>query len=228
MGDLSVILPALLRGAGVSLKVTFGAAAIGLAVAFAAGLLELSPSRLVRGCVRFYIEFFRGTSAIVQLFFMYYILHLLGLSLAPYTVAVLALGLNVGAYGSQIVRAAILGVDRSQREAAVALNLTPFVAFRDVILPQAIPAMLPPFGNELIELLKLSALVSLITLADLTWSAKTILQTIGPSHVTQVYLLVFAMYFLLAFPLTRLVAWLERQAGPRERVSREAAWINSV
>ena len=228
MVGLDEIIPVLLRGAGVTVRVALGAAAIGIVVAFVTGLLEMSASKVVRVCVRVYIEFFRGTSAIVQLFFMYYVFPLVGLSLPAYTVAIVGLGLNIGAYGSQIVRGAILGVGKGQREATVALNLPPGIAFRHIILPQAIPAMLPPFGNELIELLKISALVSLITLPDLTWSAKAVIQAIGPTHVTEVYLLIFAMYFLLAIPLMLLVAWLERRVSPVKGASREAVWNTSV
>lgn len=224
MFGLDEILPVLARGAGVTIKVTLGAAAIGIVVAFVTGLLETSTSKVVRACVRVYIEFFRGSSAIVQLFFLYFVLPLVGLSLSAYMVAIVGLGLNIGAYGSQIVRGAILGVERGQREATIALNLPPGVAFRHVILPQAIPAMLPPFGNELIELLKISALVSLITLPDLTWSGKAILQVIGPTYVTEVYLLIFGIYLLLAAPLIALVAWLERRTAPARGAGREAAW----
>ncbi len=228
MFGLDEILPVLARGAGVTVKVTLGAAAIGIVVAFVTGLLETSTSKVVRACARVYIEFFRGSSAIVQLFFLYFVLPLVGVSMSAYMVAIVGLGLNIGAYGSQIVRGAILGVDRGQREATIALNLPRGVAFRHVILPQAIPAMLPPFGNELIELLKISALVSLITLPDLTWSGKAILQVIGPTYVTEVYLLVFGMYLLLAVPLIALVAWLERRAAPARGAGREAAWKTPV
>ena len=114
----------------------------------------------------------------------------------------LALGINVGAYGSEVVRAAIVNVDRGQRDAAIALNMTWRTAMRLIIFPQALVAMLPPFGNLLIELLKGTALVSLITLSELTFSGKVLLHSVGRRD--EIYVLVLLIYFLL-FPAAQMV-----------------------
>ena len=112
---------------------------------------------------------FRGTSALVQLFWFYFVLPLFGVQLPAMLVGIVVLALNAGAYGAEVVRGAIRAVPPGQREAGVALNLTRGQIMRRIVVPQAIPAMLPPAGNLLIELLKNTALVSLITITDLTF-----------------------------------------------------------
>ncbi len=123
------------------------------------------------------------------------------------------LGLNVGAYGSQVVRAAIQGVDPRQREAARSLGLSPAQTMRLIVLPQALPVMLPPFGNEAVELLKLTAATSLITLQDLSLSTRMLVQRDG--HATLAYGVELLIYFLLALPLILLVERAERPIRAR-------------
>src|SRR3546814_18898427 len=108
-----------------------------------------------------YIELFRGTSALVQLFWLFFVLPHFGLTLEPLTVAVAALGLNVGAYAAEVVRGAIDAVPRGQWEATIALNMSPIEALRRHILPPAVVAMSPPCGNLFIHLLKRTDLASL-------------------------------------------------------------------
>ena len=202
-----------LRGILVTLELTGVAGVIGLLTAFAAGLAQISRRRTVRLLATIYIEFWRGASALVQLFVAFYVLPLFGLTLPPFTVGALILGLNVGAYGSQIVRGAVQAIDQGQHEAAAALGLRPWQTGRLVIIPQALPAMLPAFGNEAVELLKLTAIVSLITLQDLSFVARMVVQRDG--HTTLVYALELGFYFLLASPLLWLVRRAERRArGP--------------
>jgi polar amino acid transport system permease protein len=122
---------------------------------------------------------------------------------------VLALGLNAGAYGSEVVRSAILAVDTGQTEAGIALNFTPWQRMLRIILPQAFVMMLPAFGNLQIELLKGTALVSLITLSDLTYQAMIL--NASTLKTTEIFSLLLIMYFLIAWPLTRGVRWLEQR-----------------
>jgi polar amino acid transport system permease protein len=150
---------------------------------------------------------FRGSSALVQLFWFYFVLPLFGLNLSAIAVGVLVLGLNTGAYGAEIVRGAILAVPRGQWEAALTLNLTAWQTMRRVVLPQALPAMLPPAGNLLIELLKNTALVSLITLTDLTFRAQTLRSETLKTET--IFTLVLVMYFGTALMLTALMRGLE-------------------
>ncbi len=202
-------LPKLLGGALITLKLTALSALVALGISLGVGILRLSRWRAVRGLALLYVEIFRGTSALVQVFYFFFVLPLLGVRLSPLTAGVLALGLNFGSYGSEVVRAAILNVPRGQREAAIALNLSRAATLRRIILPQAFVAMLPPFGNLLIDLLKSTSLLSLITLSDLTFAGKVIVQ--GQGHVTEVYVLVLLIYFVMALILGRLMREAERR-----------------
>src|SRR5688572_1578342 len=126
----------ILEGALVTLQLTLAGSALALVVAFVAGLGRLSRFALLRGLATVYIEFFRGTSIFVQLFWAYFVLPFAGISLTPFQAGVLALGLNVGAYGAEVVRGAIQSIGREQYEACTALNLNRWQRMRHVILPQ--------------------------------------------------------------------------------------------
>ncbi|HSK38144.1 MAG TPA: ectoine/hydroxyectoine ABC transporter permease subunit EhuC [Arenibaculum sp.] len=192
------LLPPRLEGAWLTVRITAAGALLAFALALAAGLARLSPWRPVRALASVYIEVFRGTSLLVQLFWLFFVLPLppFRVELAPFTVAVLGLGLNIGAYGAEVVRAAIQAVPRSQTEASIALNMSPALRMRRIILPQAALAMLPPWGNLLIELLKGTALVSLITLGDLTFRANQLNAT--TFRTVEIFTLVLIIYFVLA------------------------------
>jgi polar amino acid transport system permease protein len=198
----------LLGGLAVTLKLTVAAALLGLVCALVAGLSRLSPLPPVRWVATAYVEVFRGTSALVQLFWFYFVLPLLGIDLEAMAAGILVLGLNAGAYGAEVVRGAIVAVPKAQREAAIALNLTPAQTLRRVVFPQAVPAMLPPAGNLLIELLKNTALVSLITITDLTFSAQIL--RAETFRTAEIFSLVLLMYFGAALLITFAVRWLER------------------
>lgn len=205
------LLPTLLRGLSTTITLTFWGALLALVVALFTGVLRSSESRILRSLSSMYVEVFRGTSILVQLFWIYFVLPLppFNIDLSAFQAAVLALGLNVGAYGAEVVRGAIKAIPRGQIEAATALNMPRSLMMRRVILPQAIVRILPPFGNLLIELLKATALVSLITLPDVTFQAGTLRQSVG--RITESYSLLLVIYFLIAYPLTLGVRWLERQ-----------------
>jgi polar amino acid transport system permease protein len=205
------MMPLLLRGLQTTLLVTLLAAPLALVLALAAGLARLAPIAPLRWIAVGFVEFFRGTSLLVQLFYFFYVMPLFGLTLDPITTGVIVLALNHGAYGSEVVRAAINGVPKSQREACVALNMSPLTAMRRVILPQAFVAMLPPFGNLLIEMLKSTSLLSLITIFDLAFAGNSLFQTTG--RIVEVYGMVLVIYFVVAMVLTGGMRWLERKVG---------------
>ena len=129
----------------------------------------------------FVIELFRGTSALVQLFWAFYVLPFFGLELSPLVAGVLVLGLNEGSYFAEVVRPALQSVVGGQRDAAITLHLPRWYRFRRIILPQALPVMIPPFGNALIGMLKFTALVSLVTLQDIAFRASMIRSSLGNS-----------------------------------------------
>ncbi len=205
------LLPELLRGAAVTLEVTGMAAVLALLLAFAVGLARLTAFRPARVVATAYVEILRGTSALVQLFYLFFILPLFGIVISPTATAVIGLAMNFSAYGSEIVRAAILNVDKGQWEAAKALDMPRALALRRIILPQALTAMLPPFGNQLVELLKATSLVSLITLTDLTFAGSRLITSVG--RPWEVWGLVLLLYFLMAFPLSRLARRLESRVA---------------
>jgi polar amino acid transport system permease protein len=194
------------------------AAGVALVIAFVTGLARTSRWLVIRFVTGVYVEIFRGTSGLVQIYVFFYVLPFYGLPLGPVETGVLALGLNFGAYGSEVVRAAIRNVDRAQREAAIALNMPNGLMMRRIILPQAIVAMLPPFGNMLIELLKATSLVSVITLAELTFAGRIVGGTTGRRQ--EVMVLVLLMYFVMAFPLTRIMRRLESRTTKGLQVGR--------
>jgi len=204
-------LPLLLKGALSTLEVTLMAEAVVITASAIAGFARLSNRRIVLGLASVYVEIFRGTSGLVQLYFFFFVLPILGLFMNPIPAGVLALGLNFGAYGSEIVRAGILGVDPGQREAGVALNMSSRTIMWRIILPQAIVAMVPQFVNLSVELLKATALVAVVGIHELTYIGKVIAGNTG--WILQSYSVALLLYFLLGFPLSRLGRTLERQVS---------------
>lgn len=164
-------------GAIVTAEQTGLAIVVAVSIALVMGLMRLSRSLVVSGAATVYIEIFRGTSLLVQLFWIFFVLPLFGITLEKFTAGFIAVGMNLGAYGAEVVRGAIQSVPRGQYEAALALNMTPTTRMRRIIFPQALLIMLPPWGNLLIELLKGTALVALISVSDLMFEAKQINST---------------------------------------------------
>jgi polar amino acid transport system permease protein len=209
MTDWSGYLNLILQGALVTVQLTVLGGALALVMAFIAGLGRISRIAALRWLATAYIEFFRGTSIFVQLFFAYFVLPFAGISLTPLQAGVLALGLNVGAYAAEVVRGAIQSVGKEQYEACVALNLSRWQAMRRVILPQALLIMLPTFGNNAIELLKATSVVSLISLADMTFQANIVRSQTGNTLLPFATILV--LYFFFAMIIAFGVRALERR-----------------
>lgn len=195
MGEL---LPLLLQGAWVTLQVTFFGSVLAIVAAILAALGRMSPWLPVRWFSIAYIELFRGTSLLVQLFWLFFVLPLppFNVEMSPFAVAIVGLGLHIGAYGAEVMRGAISSVAKGQYEASVALNFTAFTRFRRIILPQALLAAIPPGTNLLIELLKNTSLVSLITLSDLSFRARQLDQ--ATFETLKIFSLALIMYFVLA------------------------------
>lgn len=197
------------EGAWITVQLTVLGCLLALTVAFMAGLGRISQWAPVRAAATVYIEFFRGTSIFVQLFWAFFVLPLLGVPLTPFQAGVLALGLNVGAYGAEVVRGAVLAIPREQTEAGVALNLTRWQRMRHVILPQALVIMLPTFGNNAIELLKGTAVVSLISISDMTFQAQVVRLQTGNTAVP--FLTILILYFVMSWVISTSVRGFERR-----------------
>jgi polar amino acid transport system permease protein len=205
------LLQAILRGLGVTLGLTAMGIILALIVSVLAGIGRLSPFWPLRFITGLYVEVFRGTSILVQMFWIFFVLPLdpFNISISAFEAGVVALGLNIGAYGSEVVRGAIQSVPKGQIEASIALNMSPTRRLVSVVLPQATVRMIPPLGNLAIELLKATSLVSLITLADVTFQGYSAQRTVG--RTPEIFLLLLLLYFAMAYPLTLTVRWIERQ-----------------
>ncbi|RII19681.1 Arginine transport system permease protein ArtQ [Streptomyces sp. YIM 130001] len=201
----------LFNGLWITVQLTVYSAALAVLVAFVIGLARTHRLWIVRFLSGTYFEIFRGTSALILMFWIFFVLPLLfGWQLVPMWAAVLALGLTYGAYGSEVVRGAVAAVAPAQREAGIALSFTSAQQLRKIILPQAWPEMVPPFNNLAIELLKGTALVSIVGVGDLTREGNLVRNATGDS--APVFTVILLMYFVLAFVITRGMRVVERQA----------------
>lgn len=204
----------LLSGAWVTIQLTIYSTILGGVFAFVFGVGRLSPHWLIKALSVSFIEFFRGTSLLVQLFWLYFALPIVGqmigidLRMPPVVVGTLALALNIGAYAAEVVRGAIQAVPLSQLEAAKALDFSPRQTMWRIAVPQAIPEMMPSFGNLAVQNLKDTALVSLISLADLAFRAEQLRNFTQDS--TTIYTLLLFMYFGMALVISGLMKLLER------------------
>jgi polar amino acid transport system permease protein len=188
----------------------FGLAAlVAIVAALISGLMKMAPSKTVRAVAIIYIEIFRGTSLLVQLYWFYFVLPLFGFTLEKFTVGFLTVGLCYGAYGAELVRGAIQSVPRGQWEAALALNMSPAKRMQRIILPQALVAILPPWGNLMIEILKGTALVALISVTDLMFETRQVNNNTYLS--AQAFGTALIIYYIFArFMVTPVMRWLER------------------
>ncbi|RWG49675.1 MAG: ectoine/hydroxyectoine ABC transporter permease subunit EhuC [Mesorhizobium sp.] len=205
---------ALLQGTLVTCAQFLLATLVAVAAAGAAGIGKVSSRWPIRSVSVVYIEIFRGTSLLVQLYWIFFVLPLFGITLPNFTAGYISVGLNIGAYGAEIVRGAIESVPRGQWEAGTALSMPQGVRMRRIILPQALAIMLPPWGNLLIELLKGTALVSLISVADLMFQTRQINASTYLS--AQAFGTALIIYYILArFLITPMMRWAERLVARR-------------
>ena len=202
----------LLLGTVMTLKVLVCSIILYVIISMIFGLMRLSKNPIIQGTATVYIEFFRGTSLLVQLFWVYYVLPFFGISLEAFTAGVVALGLNFGAYGAEIVRGGILAVPKGQWEAAFALNFSPSKRMKNIIIPQIFPIILPPAANLTVELLKATALVALVTVVDLTFEARQI-NSITWLSVQCFGTALLIYYFISRFALVPFLRWLELLAA---------------
>lgn len=209
---LAEMLPQLGEGILVTLQLTVAGAALSLIIAFTLGLGSRARTRWARVPSRVVVEFFRGTSLVVQIFWLYYVLPLppFYVELDPMACGIIALGLNYGAYASEVVRGSINSVPPGQWEAATALNLGHVHRLRRVILPQAWPLMMPMFTNLLIQLVKGSALAAYITLHDLNFFIGELRK--DSTDTVFAYTVGLVLYFVFAYALTLLMNALEARA----------------
>lgn len=201
--------PAILRGLRMTVELTVLSAAIGIALGVVLAIMRLSPSVVLRFGSAFYSWLFRGTPLLVQILlwgnFALLFAHIgpfdTNRILTPFVASVVALGLNEGAYMAEVVRAGILAVDRGQYVAAVALGMPRALVMRRIVLPQALPVIVPPAGNQIISLLKATSLVSVIAGGDMLTEAENI--SSANLHTVEL-MLVATFWYLVLTTLTSL------------------------
>jgi polar amino acid transport system permease protein len=225
LDNLPQIVTVLFQGLPPTVIAAVGGIALTIVLSFGAGLALLSPRRWVRAISRVYVEGFRGTSEVVQLFWIYFVLPLLvGVQLVPLFAGLLVLGLNHGAYGAEIVRGAVRSVPRAQYEGCVALSLSPTQRMWRVILPQAVVEMLPSFNNLFIQLLKSTSILSLITVAEVTQRGRAVLVPAFGDDIVLIFTVMLLIYLVLSVLITTGMRFAERVAARKvgRRPSREA------
>lgn len=189
--------------------------AIALVIAVAVALVRLYAPAPLKAIAWAYVQVFRGTPMVVQLFIVYFGLPGIGIELAAFPAAVITLALNTGAYASEAVRASILSIPRGQFEAARSLNLSRRATFRKVVAPQALRIVLPPLANDFIDLVKGTSLVFAITLIDLFQVGRQIAAATYEPLI--MYTLVALIYLALVSLLSLGQNQLERKVSAHVR-----------
>jgi len=214
--NLPEFLSVISEGLLLTVEATVGGILIASVLAGVFGLAMLSRSRIVRVVARVYVEIWRGTSEVVQLFWIFFVLPVLvGYQIVPLVAGIAVLGMNFGAYGAEIVRGAVRSVPKAQYEGCIALNLSPSQRMRRVILPQALVEMVPPFNNLFIQLLKGSSLLMIIGVSEMTRQAYRVLipRNVDVTSTAVIWTIVLVFYLALAILITMGMRWLERRAA---------------
>ncbi len=209
--------PAFERGIWLTVQLLTLSSLIGIALALPIALIRLSPSRLPSAAARLFITVLRGTPLLAQLFLIYYGLAqfeavrnsaLWPILRDPWPCALIALSLNMAAYVAEVLRGGIQGVPRGEREAGLAVGMNAFTLYRRIILPNAVRIALPALSNEVIVQLKSTALISTITLMDITGVARRIASN---SYTTEALIVAGAIYLLLTYTIGQGFRLIERR-----------------
>ena len=209
------ILPILGEASLITLQATLLGFLLAAVLGLVLALLGMSRTTLLRLPVKGVVEFIRSTPLLIQIFFLYYVMPEFGLALKPMTAGILALGLHYGCYCAEVYRAGLDNIPKGQWEAALALNLSMGITFRDIIIPQAIPPVVPALGNYLIALFKETPLLSAIAVLELMQTAKILgsesFQYTEPITLVGLFFLFFSM--ISAVMVRQLERWLNTRHG---------------
>ena len=208
--------PLLLVGAGVTIKITALSVALGVVIGLFVGIARISRIKILRVLAAIYVDFFRGTPLLVQIFLVYFALPVItGQRVDPFVAAIGSCGINSGAYVAEIFRPGIQSIDKGQMEAGRSLGMTWVQTMRYIIVPQAFKRVIPPLGNEFIALLKDSSLVSVIGFEELTRRGQLIIaKTYGS---LEIWISVAVIYLAMTLTISRFVAYLERRYKTDDR-----------
>jgi polar amino acid transport system permease protein len=211
--DTIEFLPILLNGVALTIVVTLGSLALSTLLGLVWALMRVSGIGVLSGLSAALINMIRGIPIIVLLFYLYFVMPDLGLTLTALQAAILGLGIAYSAYQAENFRAGIEAIDRGQIEAAQAIGMGWWLTMRRVVLPQAVRIVLPPYGNIMIMMLKDSSQASTITVAELALQGKLIASSTFKN--ANVFTLVALMYLTMSIPLILLVRHLEKRAERR-------------
>jgi polar amino acid transport system permease protein len=203
------VFPFFVEAAWVTIEITALALILGLVVAALAAAAKMSRSAPLRAIGAVYVSLFRGTPCLIQLFVLYFGGPQIGVNLDPFAAGVIGLGLNIGAYMAESIRGALVAVDRGQTEAARTIGFSRFQTLRKVVLPQAARLMIRPLGVNTVALLKGSALVSTISVVELTYTAQRFIgSTYKPFEIFGVAAL---LYMVMVYAVARTVDLLDKR-----------------
>lgn len=202
-------IPLLMEGLINTVRITVLAIVIGTLAGFLLGLVSVSRVRILEWLVAAYVDFVRGTPLLIQIFLVYFALPVLGIEVGEYWAGVLALSFNAAGFIAEVVRAGISSIDLGQTEAAKSIGMTYRQVLIHILLPQIYRPILPPLTNELITLIKGSALLSVISVYELTRAGQAVIsQYFVP---LEIYTLLALYYYVLISLLTRFSRWLEKR-----------------
>ena len=192
-----------------TIELTIISVGIGVVIGIFGGIARVSRNPILLIPSTIYVEVIRGTPLLAQLFLVYFGLPSLGINLPPFTAAVIAMGINSGAYVTEIFRGGIQSIERGQMEAARSLGLSYLQAMRYIILPQAFRRILPPLTNEFASMLKESSLASTLAVSELLRAGRELVA--WKANVFSPFIGVTLFYLVMTVPLTRLSVYLEKR-----------------
>ena len=198
----------ILQGAVISIKVYLVTIVFAIPLGMICAMGKLSKIPPLRWLLEVYTWLFRGTPLLLQLFFVYFGLPLVGIELSPEMSAYVTFVFNYGAYFTEIFRAGIQSIDKGQNEAAKALGMNYKMTMRRIIIPQALKVIIPPLGNEGVTLIKDTALVSAITLADILRNTKTV---VARTLNVQGYIIAAVLYLIMTFVIINIFKYIEKR-----------------
>lgn len=211
------ILPILARASLVTLKATVSGFVLAALLGLLLAVLRMSSSAWIQRPATLFVEVIRSTPLLIQIFFIYYVFPEFGISLKAMTAGIFALAIHYSSYCAEVYRAGLENIPRGQWEAAAALNLSPTVTLRDIIIPQAIPPVVPALGNYLIALFKETPLLSAIAVMELMQTAKILgsesFQYTEPITLVGLFFLIFSL--VSAFLVRQVERWLGNRHGDR-------------
>ena len=209
LADAQEFLPILMQGVALTIVLTIGSLVLSTLLGLVWALMRVSGITALDKGATLFVNFIRGVPIIVQLFYIYFVLPDLGITLTAMQAAIIGLGIAYSAYHSENFRAGIEAIDHGQIEAAQSIGMGWWMIMRRVILPQAIRIILPPYGNIMIMMLKDSSQASTITVAELAMQGKLIASSTFKN--SSVFTLVALMYLCMSLPLMALVSWMEKR-----------------